>query len=124
MTGPSSPVGCRRTRSASMTVHVLPDFGDRETPRRSLQQANVESLASRSGIDGQQTRFQDAQGTGRLGVAAVLDLGEMGLPKMIVDADAAVLKGDLDSGSRELSTLIGRPTTTLAVAVRCGALPL
>ncbi|RDI96818.1 SDR family NAD(P)-dependent oxidoreductase [Dyella solisilvae] len=50
----------------------------------------------------------------------------MGLPQMIVDviidADAVALKGDLDSSSRELSTLIGRPTTTLAEAVR-SALP-
>lgn len=51
----------------------------------------------------------------------------MGLPKMIVevviDADAMALKGDLDSTSRELSTLIGRPTTTLAEAVQ-SALPV
>jgi NAD(P)H dehydrogenase (quinone) len=50
----------------------------------------------------------------------------MGLPKMIVDviinADAIALKGDLDSASRELSALIGRPTTTLAEAVQL-ALP-
>ncbi|MBB6242422.1 MULTISPECIES: hypothetical protein [unclassified Rhodanobacter] len=46
----------------------------------------------------------------------------MGLPKMIVDvvvdADAVALKGGLDSSSRELSTLIGRPTTALAEAVQ------
>ena len=46
----------------------------------------------------------------------------MGLPQMIVDvivnADAVALKGDLDSSSRALSTLIGRPTTTLDEAVR------
>jgi NAD(P)H dehydrogenase (quinone) len=46
----------------------------------------------------------------------------MGLPKMFVDviinADAIALKGDLDSASRELSTLIGRPTTTLVEAVQ------
>jgi NAD(P)H dehydrogenase (quinone) len=51
---------------------------------------------------------------------------EMGLPKMIVDviidADAVALKGDLDSTSRELAGLIGRPTTTLAEAV-ASALP-
>lgn len=45
----------------------------------------------------------------------------MDLPKMIVDvivnADAIALKGDLDSSSRALSTLIGRPTTTLEEAV-------
>lgn len=50
----------------------------------------------------------------------------MGLPQMIVDvivdADAVALKGDLDSTSRELSALIGRPTTTLAEAV-ASALP-
>ncbi|MBN3833527.1 SDR family oxidoreductase [Burkholderia sp. Ac-20344] len=52
---------------------------------------------------------------------------ETGLPGMIVDviidADAIALKGDLDSTSRELSRLIGRPTTTLAEAVQ-SALPL
>lgn len=46
----------------------------------------------------------------------------MDLPQMIVDvivdADAVALKGDLDSSSRALSTLIGRPTTTLKEAVR------
>lgn len=46
----------------------------------------------------------------------------MGLPQMIVDvivdADAVALKGDLDSSSRALSTLIGRPTTTLEEAVQ------
>jgi NAD(P)H dehydrogenase (quinone) len=51
----------------------------------------------------------------------------MGLPKMIVDviidADAGALRGDLDSSSRELSMLIGRPTTTLAEAVQA-ALPV
>jgi NAD(P)H dehydrogenase (quinone) len=51
----------------------------------------------------------------------------MGLPKMVVeaiiDADTNALKGDLDSSSRELSTLIGRPTTTLTEAVQA-ALPL
>lgn len=36
---------------------------------------------------------------------------------VIVDADAVALQGDLDSSSRALSTLIGRPTTTLAEAV-------
>jgi len=45
-----------------------------------------------------------------------------GLPQMIVDvivdADAVALKGDLDSSSRALSTLIGRPTTTLEEAVQ------
>ena len=45
----------------------------------------------------------------------------MDLPKMIVDvivnADAIALKGDLDSSSRALSMLIGRPTTTLEEAV-------
>lgn len=50
----------------------------------------------------------------------------MGLPKMIVDAiidaDTIAQKGDLDSSSRALSTLIGRPTTTLAAAVQA-ALP-
>jgi NAD(P)H dehydrogenase (quinone) len=46
----------------------------------------------------------------------------MTLPKMIVDVivdtDAVALKGDLDSTSRALSTLIGRPTTTLEEAVQ------
>lgn len=46
----------------------------------------------------------------------------MGLPRMIVDvivnADAVALKGDLDSSSRTLSTLLGRPTTTLEQAVQ------
>jgi len=46
----------------------------------------------------------------------------MGLPQMIVDvivdADAVALKGDLDSTSHALSTLIGRPTTTLEEAVQ------
>lgn len=47
---------------------------------------------------------------------------EMGLPRMIVDvvidADAAALRGDLDSSSRSLSALIGRPTTSLEEAVQ------
>lgn len=51
----------------------------------------------------------------------------MGIPKMfvdvIVDADAIALKGDLDSTARDLSALIGRPTTTLAEAV-ASALPV
>jgi hypothetical protein len=37
---------------------------------------------------------------------------------VIINADAIALKGDLDSASRELSALIGRPTTTLAEAVQ------
>lgn len=47
---------------------------------------------------------------------------QSGLPKMfvdvIVDADAIALEGDLDSSSRALSVLIGRPTTTLTEAVQ------
>lgn len=50
----------------------------------------------------------------------------MGLPKMIVevvvDADIHAANGDLYSDSRELSRLIGRPTTTLEQAVEA-ALP-
>lgn len=46
----------------------------------------------------------------------------LGLPKMIVDvvidSDAIASKGDLDSSSRALSTLIGRLTTPLAAAVQ------
>jgi NAD(P)H dehydrogenase (quinone) len=45
-----------------------------------------------------------------------------GLPQMtvdvIVDADRKAIQGSLDSTSRDLSTLIARPTTTLAEAVR------
>jgi NAD(P)H dehydrogenase (quinone) len=46
----------------------------------------------------------------------------LGLPQMtvdvIVDADRKSVRGDLDSTSRDLSKLIGRPTTTLSSAVR------
>ena len=52
--------------------------------------------------------------------AAIL-LG-FGLPQMtvdvIIDADTKAIRGDLDSTSRDLSELIGRPTTTLSDAVR------
>jgi NAD(P)H dehydrogenase (quinone) len=45
-----------------------------------------------------------------------------GLPQMtvdvIVDADRQAIQGGLDSTSRDLSTLIARPTTTLSEAVR------
>ena len=45
-----------------------------------------------------------------------------GLPQMsvdvIIDADAKAIRGNLDSASRDLSGLIGRPTTTLSDAVR------
>jgi NAD(P)H dehydrogenase (quinone) len=45
-----------------------------------------------------------------------------GLPQMtvdvIIDADRKAIRGDLDSTSRDLSRLIGRPTTTLSDAVR------
>jgi NAD(P)H dehydrogenase (quinone) len=51
--------------------------------------------------------------------AAVL-LG-LGLPQgaidVIVDADAKAIRGDLDSTSRDLTQLIGRPTTALVDAV-------
>ena len=50
--------------------------------------------------------------------AALLGLG---LPRMIVDvvvdADVKAMNGSLDSSSRDLSKLLGRPTTTLADAV-------
>jgi NAD(P)H dehydrogenase (quinone) len=46
----------------------------------------------------------------------------LGLPQMtvdvIIDADAKAIQGDLDSASRDLSKLIGRPTKTLSDAVR------
>jgi NAD(P)H dehydrogenase (quinone) len=52
--------------------------------------------------------------------AAVL-LG-LGLPQMtvnvIIDADTNAMRGDLDSTSRHLSGLIGRPTATLSSAVK------
>jgi NAD(P)H dehydrogenase (quinone) len=38
---------------------------------------------------------------------------------VIIDADAQAIRGDLDSTSRDLSGLIGRPTTTLSEAVTC-----
>jgi NAD(P)H dehydrogenase (quinone) len=45
----------------------------------------------------------------------------LGLPRAIVDvtvdADAQAIRGDLDSASRDLSRLIGRPTTALSDAV-------
>jgi NAD(P)H dehydrogenase (quinone) len=50
----------------------------------------------------------------------------LGLPQMtvdvIVDADAKAIRGDLDSTSRDLSELIGRPTTTLSDAVKIALL--
>jgi NAD(P)H dehydrogenase (quinone) len=56
--------------------------------------------------------------------AAIL-LG-LGLPHttvhVIIDADAKAIRGDLDSTSRDLSRLIGRPTTTLSEAVRSALL--
>src|SRR6478609_1760313 len=59
------------------------------------------------------------QNLAREDYAAIL-LG-LGLPQMtvdvIVDADAKAIRGDLDSPSRDLSGLIGRPTTTLSDAV-------
>jgi NAD(P)H dehydrogenase (quinone) len=51
-----------------------------------------------------------------------------GLPQMtvdvIIDADMKAMHGGLDSTSRDLSTLIGRPTTTLSEAVRNSLLPI
>ena len=48
-------------------------------------------------------------------------LTSMGLPKglaqALAGADAAAARGELDSSSRDLSRLIGRPTTSLAAAV-------
>lgn len=42
-------------------------------------------------------------------------------PKMLVDADLGLSRGELDSGSTDLRNLIGGPTTPLADAV-CAAL--
>ncbi len=51
-----------------------------------------------------------------------------GLPKMIVevvvDADMKAQHGSLDSSSRDLSRLLGRPTTSLSEAVASGLRPL
>lgn len=45
-----------------------------------------------------------------------------GLPKMIVDvvidADVKSLRGELDSSSHDLSTLVGRNTTPLSEAIK------
>ena len=53
-------------------------------------------------------------------------LESFGLPaavaKVVADADARAAEGELDSTSHDLSRLLGRPTTTLAAAVRA-ALP-
>jgi NAD(P)H dehydrogenase (quinone) len=50
----------------------------------------------------------------------------LGLPQMtvdvIIDADRNAITGDLDSSSRDLSGLIGRPTTTLSDAVKIALL--
>jgi NAD(P)H dehydrogenase (quinone) len=47
-----------------------------------------------------------------------------GLPGVVadifVDADVNIVKGELDDSSKTLSTLIGRPTTSLADAVKAG----
>ena len=49
-------------------------------------------------------------------------LRDLGVPErtadVILDADAQAIRGDLESTSRELGELIGRPTATLADAVR------
>src|SRR4051794_7866693 len=70
-----------------------------------------------------------AAGTGKDGVYRDLSpedharaLEAAGLPagavQFVVGIDQAIAKGALDTGSRELSELIGRPTTTLAEHVR------
>jgi NAD(P)H dehydrogenase (quinone) len=50
----------------------------------------------------------------------------LGLPQMtvdvIIDADRNAITGDLDSSSRDLSGIIGRPTTTLSDAVKIALL--
>lgn len=40
------------------------------------------------------------------------------LASMLADSDAGASRGELETNSRDLHNLIGRPTTTLAVAVR------
>jgi NAD(P)H dehydrogenase (quinone) len=40
--------------------------------------------------------------------------------EVLVDADLGVARGELDDASGDLRRLIGRPTTTLADAVRAG----
>ena len=49
-------------------------------------------------------------------------LAGFGLPEplaqMLAKADEGAAKGELESTSRDLQTLLGRPTTTLEVAVR------
>jgi NAD(P)H dehydrogenase (quinone) len=37
---------------------------------------------------------------------------------VVIDADSKSIRGDLNSTSRDLSRLIGKPTTTLSGAVR------
>jgi NAD(P)H dehydrogenase (quinone) len=50
--------------------------------------------------------------------AVLLSFGlRQGIIDVIIDADAKAIQGDLDSKSRDLSRLIGRPTTTLFDAV-------
>jgi NAD(P)H dehydrogenase (quinone) len=82
-----------------------------------VQSFSMAELASE--VSRQIGRAIPYQNLAREDYAAIL-LG-LGLPQMtvdvIVDADAKAIRGDLDSASRDLSGLIGRPTTTLSDAV-------
>ena len=107
--------------SAAVAVLTQPGSGNKTYELAGDQSFSMAELASE--VSRQIDRVIPYQNLDREDYEAIL-LG-LGLPQMtvdvIVDADAKAIRGDLDSTSRDLSELIGRPTTTLPDAVR-GAL--
>ena len=104
--------------SAAVAVLTQPGSGNKTYELAGDQSFSMAELASE--VSRQIGRVIPYQNLAREDYAAIL-LG-LGLPQMtvdvIVDADAKAIRGDLDSTSRDLSELIGRPTTTLPDAVR------
>ena len=76
----------------------------------------TELAAAVSKQSGKTVVYKDLPATEYAGVLAGFGLPEP-IAQMLAKADEGAAKGELDSSSRELHTLIGRPTTTLEAAI-------
>jgi NAD(P)H dehydrogenase (quinone) len=104
--------------AAAVAVLTQPVSGSKIYELAGDQSFSMEELASEvSKQIGRDIPYRNLSGND---YAALLRAS--GLPQMtvdvIVDADMKAIQGGLDSTSRDLSTLIARPTTTLSEAVR------
>ena len=104
--------------AAAVAVLTQPVSGSKIYELAGDQSFSMEELASEvSKQIGRDIPYRNLSGNEYAAVLLAAGLPQMTVD-VIVDADRKAIQGGLDSTSRDLSTLIARPTTTLPEAVR------